>query len=172
MNVKILGLVQDFSFETGETQNFLKLQLPDGVTIHSAVDEQVALASMRAFVEPSAATTGAIPEEQLAHSAKLAREYSGGETAPEMPSFRWTDGEQPHSFSPVRLEDEPLEEFAAAAGEIGQPGMPVPQWSNGPVKTQVTANAAGYPVRNDPLAVDMGEVVGSGEPDEDGVGGI
>lgn len=64
MEVTVLGMSQDFSFESGETTNFALLQLHTGVVIRAEVSQEAAVALTEAFLGNSA------PADAMARSAR------------------------------------------------------------------------------------------------------
>lgn len=139
MDIKLLGLLQEYSFIDSQFSNKIKLQLPNGLIFLAEVD-----------IDTAMQLTG-----QTEQSASIEQQEEEEEELEEKPPVAWGTGssEQEAIF--------PSEDERPAAEEVNyDPGLrvtdaneeseelPVPNWHNptAQAKLRVQKNEFGYPV--------------------------
>ena len=100
MQVAIIGMSQDFSFEDGEVINYMNLRLPTGQIIRALVDEETAMVVTKTFVENSEPGTVVVGDEISS--------YVPAQTAP-VPDEQKLPEDQ--NFNPAVIQDDGAMEF-------------------------------------------------------------
>jgi hypothetical protein len=178
MNVKVKGILQNFSFETGEQHNYLRLELPNGKTVDAFVEEDVAQIVTEAFVRQED------PAQRVVAAVAPVLE-------PSIPvSFPSSDSERvAREFSPLSVEGgDPFGDVVVFGEEPAVPVVPQqaptavePTWSNAkrpePVVREapgrVAADEHGYPVSRGSGRIDVAALKGGdGDGEEDGIGQV
>lgn len=177
MNVAVKGIMQTFSFDDGETRNYLQLVLPSGELIAAYIDEKSAQELTTAFIQSEGGQVPAAPArpplEVFNNPNTLAsRDFSplsvdgddgtvvfGGEAAPM------------ESVSSNRHEDVQAPSWVNARAPEIAPPLIAPAPARNERAPIVEADSLGYPVLRGGGRVDTSKLMGGdGANEEDGIG--
>lgn len=156
MNVKIVGMSQDLSFADGTYSTFLRIQLPNGQEMKTAVDEENAMRVTACFQQHAA---GAFSK-------------AASVSAP-MPSAVSSLNVPARDYSPMSLDNDAPDEFGGVYE--GPPEQRSTQeWVAQESPPVVSADAHGYPVAQGEGIVDTAELAGgyNASEEDDGVGSV
>lgn len=198
MDITVLSLSQDVSFDDGSITNFVQFRLPSGHVIRAIVGDDSAKLLIENLAASKTGTTIKAPEaprpppayrqqeeEEETYSAPTHTEdgavvFGGNfdtgirEDEPYRddgfvpPTMQEEPEPPPPANSRVQTADEQLRAYKQR--NKGQP------YQKNPMGTQnartVPKDERGYPIVNRPGGVDVGEIVGGAGADEDGIGQI
>lgn len=197
MDVTVLSLSQDVSFDDGSITNFVQFRLPSGHIIRAVVGDD----SAKLLIENLAASKTGAPV-RAPEAPRPPPVYQQREEEEDYPTPKTTeDGAAVFGgdFGTGIQEDEPYRDdgFVPPAAQEEQeplaPAKPRVQtadeqlrafkqrnkgqpYQKNPLGTQnartIPKDSQGYPIVNRPGGVDVGEVVGGSGADEDGIGQI
>lgn len=180
MQIDLLGISQDYSFDDNESVTFLRLKLTDGHEIRALVDEVTAQHVIRLHVgdtPPASAVQIPLREEKYAPSMPPGTVNSdeppefGGDVETSVGSIQQNLNvaeRQIARVSPPSSELSP-DAIRKIASDIANSDLPTPRW-NSPKPRSVIKDDMGNPVLVGENLVDPGELVGGEDTDEDGVG--
>jgi hypothetical protein len=153
MQATVIGMSQDYSFETGEVKNHVLIRLEGGEVVRALVGDDEALRITEAFVRKNGALAEMAPSD--VHAGRDEFDSDPERRAPE-----------DRAWSPARVcegEDECVEE----------PAQPAPRAQQSAAALSVDKDDYGNPVFLGAGLVDPATLLGGdGAGEEDGVGSI
>lgn len=182
MDLKILSLSQDVSFEDGSITNFIIMRTPSGQVIRAIVSDESAKLLVEGMIAgpahvvdtPRAVAPPAVHQEQEVNEDGAVVFGGSPQEEGEDASSMWTPPslESPAVAPPPAYGTDP-ESQARDYRQAKMKAKPNPM-GVGNART-ISKDEYGYPIVRGNGGVDPGEIVGSvagGEIDEDGVGSI
>jgi len=194
MELTLVSLSQDISFEDGSMTNYLVLRTPSGHLLRSIITDD----SAKLLFENLAAIQHGVPPTSVTHAPPKSEPHrplprqvqddgsvifggdGGTEESSESSSF-WPPATNPRPAPPPPVPVEPRIEYADASEQAqayrAEQKEIKRRIKSNPMGTQngrtVSKDEYGYPIVRSAGGIDPGEVVGSsGTVDEDGVGSI